>query len=451
MALQTINDTPIRADESTSLLTTIEISWPSYFNPANVWVPAGKKTITTTAGTFTVTLEASTIGNNPNFSYGVIYHFSDGSFVNASWNVPTAGPYTIYSVQSAALGGSSLLPLFQLAPGTATTGQVIQFNGTIWAPATGGGGTGGGGATIPSVTNVIKGSGTGNAADTKIAIASPTTAATLAFPSDNATITFQGTDTYIGRATTDTLTNKTLTSPSLITPALGTPSSGVLTNATGLPLATGVTGNLAVAKLNSGTNASATTFWRGDGVWIAPVAGGAAIPSVTNLIAGNGSGNGADSGIAPATVVKGAAALTTAGLVPYIASSGTVSQDAALSFNTGTKRLSAGTVPNVASVADGTSFTPNSDSTDLLTHINTQAIGTLTINAPTGSPASGQSLTIRIKSTNVQTYAWNAIYRGSTDLALAVASTGAAKTDYLKFVWNAADSKWDFLAIVGGF
>lgn len=78
-------------------------------------------------------------------------------------------------------------------------------NGT-WTQITGGGG---GGATIPSVTNVIKGDGAGNGADTKVSITSPTTHAALSFPVDNATITFQGTDTYIGRATTDTLTNKT--------------------------------------------------------------------------------------------------------------------------------------------------------------------------------------------------------------------------------------------------
>ena len=41
------------------------------------------------------------------------------------------------------------------------------------------------------------------------------------------------TDTLVGKATTDTLTNKTLTSPVLTTPALGTPASGVLTNCTG--------------------------------------------------------------------------------------------------------------------------------------------------------------------------------------------------------------------------
>lgn len=113
--------------------------------------------------------------------------------------------------------------------------------------------------------------------------------------------------------------------------------------------------------------------------------------------------------------------------------------------------INVGVLDRVVAIADGTSVTINGDTTDIATQANTQAAGTLTINAPTGTPANGQKLIFRLRSTNVQTFSWNAIFQGSIDLSLPTVSSGSTRFDYFGFMYNSTNSRWQLVARVMGF
>jgi hypothetical protein len=101
--------------------------------------------------------------------------------------------------------------------------------------------------------------------------------------------------------------------------------------------------------------------------------------------------------------------------------------------------------PRIGTEASSATSTPTADTVD---QWNVTALAAAdAFAAPSGTPVNGQKLIIRIKDNGTaRALTWNAIYRAGTDVTLP-ATTVISKTLYLGFIYNAADSKWDLVAL----
>jgi len=215
------------------------------------------------------------------------------------------------------------------------------------------------------------------------------------------------------------------------------------------------TGNITGGNILGGANVNATTHTGTTVSVTGNITGGnvnaAGLSLTSNVVSAlNVTGNIAGGNITTPGLISVSGNIT-AGNILGGANVNAVTHTGSTVSVTGNIITGGGIVSRVVPITDATSVTINADTTDLATQTNTQVTGTLTVNAPTGTLANGQKLTFRLQSSNVQTFSWNAVFAGSTDLSLPTTSSGSSKYDYMGFIYNSTATKWQLLAKNFGF